>query len=95
MVLFHPKFILKRDDLHVDFDILRVSFPILDGDIHCRTSYGVHIAQLRFARVCINGWVIIFFATMRNPVNEAKKGEYFGLYHCVLTKLNDQYVKIY
>ena len=39
----------KRDDF--DFDI--VKFPILDGDVPRRPSYGVYISQLiRFARVC-------------------------------------------
>ena len=37
----------KRDD----FDI--VNFPLLDGDVPRRPSYGVYISQLiRFARVC-------------------------------------------
>ena len=41
----------KRDDF--DFDI--VNFPSLDGDIHRRSSYGVHISQLiRFARASSN-----------------------------------------
>ena len=39
----------KRDDF--DFDI--VNFPVLDGDVPRRSSYGVYISQLiRFARVC-------------------------------------------
>ena len=39
----------KRDDF--DFDI--VNFTFLDGDVPCRSSYGVYISQLiRFARVC-------------------------------------------
>ena len=39
----------KRDDF--DFDI--VNFPILDGDVPRRPSYGIYISQLiRFARVC-------------------------------------------
>ena len=39
----------KRDDF--DFDI--VNFPVLDGYIPHRPSYGVCISQLiRFARVC-------------------------------------------
>ena len=39
----------KRDDF--DFDI--VTFPFLDGDVPCSTSYGVYISQfIRFARVC-------------------------------------------
>ena len=39
----------KRDDF--DFDI--VNFPVLDGDVPRRASYGVYISQLiRFARVC-------------------------------------------
>ena len=38
----------KRDDF--DFDM--VSFPFLNGDVPCSTSYGVYISQLiRFARV--------------------------------------------
>ena len=37
----------KRDDF--DFDI--VNFPVLDGDVPRRASYGVYISQLiRFAR---------------------------------------------
>ena len=40
----------KRDDF--DFDII-VNFPLLDGDVPRRASYGVYISQLiRFARVC-------------------------------------------
>ena len=40
-----------RDDF--DFDIYVVHFPILDGDVPRRASYGVYISQLvRFARVC-------------------------------------------
>ena len=40
----------KRDDF--DFDSI-VNFPILDGDVPRRPSYGVYISQLiRFARVC-------------------------------------------
>ena len=36
----------KRDDF--DFDIF--NFPVLDGDVPRRTSYGLHISQLiRFA----------------------------------------------
>ena len=39
----------KRND--IDFDI--VNFPLLDGDVPRRPSYGVYISQLiRFARVC-------------------------------------------
>ena len=40
----------KRDDF--DFDI--VSFPFLDGDVPRRTSYGVYISQIRFARASSN-----------------------------------------
>ena len=41
----------KRDDF--DFDI--VNFPILDGDVPRRISYGVYISQLiRFARASSN-----------------------------------------
>ena len=44
MVLLN--FFDKRDDF--DFNI--VNFPILDGDVHRSTSYGVYISQLiRFA----------------------------------------------
>ena len=43
--------IRQRDDF--DFDILVVNFPVLDGDVPRRASYGVYISQLiRFARVC-------------------------------------------
>ena len=39
----------KRDDF--DFDI--VNFPLFDGDVPRRPSYGLYISQLkRFARVC-------------------------------------------
>ena len=39
----------KRDNF--DFDI--VNFLFLDGDVPCRSSYGVYISQLiKFARVC-------------------------------------------
>ena len=39
----------KRDD----FDFYIVNFPLLDGDVPRRPSYGVYISQLlRFARVC-------------------------------------------
>ena len=39
----------KRDDF--DFDKHVVNFPLLDGDVPRRTSYGVYISQLiRFAR---------------------------------------------
>ena len=40
----------KRDDF--DFDI--VNFPFLDGDVPLRTSYGVYISQIRFARASSN-----------------------------------------
>ena len=41
----------KRDD----FDLERVNFPFLDGDIPRFPSYGVYISQLiRFARACSN-----------------------------------------
>ena len=41
----------KRDDF--DFDI--VNFPLLDGDVPRRPSYGVYISQLiRFARICVD-----------------------------------------
>ena len=41
----------KRDD----FNIERVNFPFLGGDVPRSTSYGVYISQLiRFARVCSN-----------------------------------------
>ena len=39
----------KRDE----FDFNTVNFPILDGDVPRRASYGVYFSQLiRFARVC-------------------------------------------
>ena len=39
----------KRD--HFEFDI--VNFPISDGEVPRRASYGVYISQLiRFARIC-------------------------------------------
>ena len=41
----------KHDDF--DFDIIIVNFPLLDGDVPRRASYGVYISQLiRFTRVC-------------------------------------------
>ena len=40
----------KRDD----FDIDIVNFPFLDGDVPRRTSYGVYISQIRFARASSN-----------------------------------------
>ena len=41
----------KRDDF--DFDI--VNFPLLDGDVPRRTSYGVYVSQLiRFAKASSN-----------------------------------------
>ena len=40
----------KRDDF--DFDI--VNFLFLDGDAPRRTSYGVYISQIRFARASSN-----------------------------------------
>ena len=41
----------KRDD----FDFNMVNFPYLDGDVPCRTSYGVNKSQLiRFARASSN-----------------------------------------
>ena len=42
----------KRDDF--DFDIHVVNFPFLDGDVLRRTSYGVYIYQIRFARASSN-----------------------------------------
>ena len=40
----------KRDDFNVDV----VNFPLLDGDVPRRTSYGVHMSQLtRFDNVCL------------------------------------------
>ena len=43
----------KIYDKHDDFDFDIVNFPILDGDVPCRPSYGVYISQLiRFSRVC-------------------------------------------
>ena len=42
---------IKRDD----FDFDRVNFPLLDGDVPRRTSYGESISQLiRFARASSN-----------------------------------------
>ena len=39
----------KRDDFSFDM----VNFPLLDGDVPRRASYGVYISQLiRFARLC-------------------------------------------
>ena len=47
--LFSSKHYDKRD--YFDFDI--VNFPVLDGDVPRRPSYGVYISQfIRFARVC-------------------------------------------
>ena len=44
---------IKRDY----FDI--VNFPILEGDVPHRPSYGVYISQLiRFARVCSHVLVV-------------------------------------
>ena len=40
----------NRDDF--DFDI--INFPFLDGDVSRRTSYGVYISQIRFARASWN-----------------------------------------
>ena len=49
-ILFSSKIYDKRDD----FDIDLVNFPVLDGNVPRRPSYGVYISQLiRFARVCI------------------------------------------
>ena len=40
-------------DKHDDFDFDIVNFPLLDGDVPRRPSYGLYISQLiRFARVC-------------------------------------------
>ena len=48
MDLFLLKFMISA---MTDFDI--VNFPLLDGDVPRRASYGVYISQLiRFARVC-------------------------------------------
>ena len=47
MIQYLTKIYDKRDDF--DFDI--VNFPLLDGDVPRRPSYGVYISQLiRFAR---------------------------------------------
>ena len=47
---FSSKFYDKHDDFH--FDI--VNFPVLDGDVPRRASYGVYISQLiRFAESAI------------------------------------------
>ena len=43
----------KIYDKHDDFDFDIVNFPILDGDVPRRPSYGVYISHLiRFTRVC-------------------------------------------
>ena len=43
----------KIYDKRNDFDFDKVNFPILDGDVPRRPSYGVYISQLiNFARVC-------------------------------------------
>ena len=43
----------KRDDF--DFDTSIVNFPVLDGDVPRRTSYGVYMSQvIRFARASLN-----------------------------------------
>ena len=45
----------KLYDKRGDFDFNIVSFPLLDGDVPRRTSYGVYISQLiRFARASSN-----------------------------------------
>ena len=42
---------IKIYDKRDDFDFVIVNFPLLDGDVPRRTSYGVYISQLiRFAR---------------------------------------------
>ena len=42
----------KINDKRDDFDLDIVNFPILDGDVPRRSSYGVYISQpIRFARV--------------------------------------------
>ena len=47
-------FVSTKDyDKRNDFDFYIVNFPLLDGDVPRRPSYGVYISQLiRFARVC-------------------------------------------
>ena len=43
----------KIYDKHEDFDIDKVNFPLLDGEVPRRPSYGVYISQrIRFAIVC-------------------------------------------
>ena len=45
----------KMYDKWDDFDFDIVNFPLLDGDVPRRTSYGVYISQLiRFARASYN-----------------------------------------
>ena len=47
MIRLYTKIFDKRDD----FDFKIVSFPFLDGDVPCSTSYGVYISQIiQFAR---------------------------------------------
>ena len=51
----------KRDDF--DFDI--VNFPILDGDVPRRPSYGVYVSQLiRFAGGCshVDNFILVINA---------------------------------
>ena len=50
MVQFPPKFMINGTIFY--FDI--VSFPFLDGDVPRRTSYGIYISQIRFARASSN-----------------------------------------
>ena len=43
----------KTYDKRDDFDVYKVNFPFLDGDVPLRPSYGVYISQLiRVARAC-------------------------------------------
>ena len=51
MVQFPLKFMINGGRYYFDF----VNFPLLDGDVPRRTSYGVYISQLiRFARASSN-----------------------------------------
>ena len=59
----------KIYDKHDDFEFDIVNFPLLDGDVPSRISYGVCVSQfIRFARVCSH--VADFHA--RNKSLEAK-----------------------
>ena len=50
---FYCKWMCKIYDKRDDFDFDIVNFPLMDGDVPRRASYGVYISQLvRFAKVC-------------------------------------------